>query len=106
VSEERPLQWPDGHGVHRHGVQHLGGGLLGAGKVVAKTMFARCTAPLLPSAPPAAFGSLRQTLNVQLGRLVARQLDAIMIVSTEPPAWWSAALPPTPALTAAGNLQW
>jgi len=35
------------------------GGLHGAGKVVAKAMFAHCTAPLLPSARPAAVGALR-----------------------------------------------
>jgi len=82
------------------------GGLHGAGKEVVKAMFARCTAPLLPSARPAAVGALRQGLSVQLGRSVARQLEALMLVSTETPAWWAAALPPTPAFTAAGNPQW
>jgi len=37
---------------------------------------------------------------------VARQLEALMMVTTEAPAWWAAALPPTPAFTAAGNPQW
>jgi len=80
------------------------GGLHRAGKVVAKAMFARCTAPLLPSARPAAVGALRQGLSVQLGRSVARQLEALIMVSREAPAWW--ALPATPAHTAAGNPQW
>jgi len=82
------------------------GGLHGAGKEVLKEVFARCTAPLLPSARPAAVGALRQGLSVQLGRSVARQLEALMLVSTKTPAWWAAALPPTPAFTAAGNPQW
>jgi len=82
------------------------GGLHGAGKEVVKAMFARCTAPLLLGARPAAVGALRQGLSVQLGRSVARQLEALMMVSTETPAWWAAALPPTPAFTVAGNPQW
>jgi len=65
------------------------GGLHGAGKEVVKAVFARCTAPLLPSACPAAVGALRQGLSVQLGRSMARQLEALMIVSTEAPAWWA-----------------
>jgi len=82
------------------------GGLHGAGKEVVKAMFARCNAPLLPGARPAAVGALRQGLSVQLGRSLVRQLEALMMVSTETPAWWAAALPPTPAFTAAGNMQW
>jgi len=66
-------------------------------------MLARCTTPLLPGARPAEVGALRQGLSVQLGREVARQLEALMMVSTETSAWWSAALPLTPAFTAAGN---
>jgi len=83
-----------------------GGGLHGAGKEVVKAVFARCTAPLLPGARPAAVGALRQGLIVQLGRSEARQLEALMMVSTDTPAWWATALPPTPAFTAAGNPQW
>jgi len=79
------------------------GGLHGAGKEVVKAMFTRCTAPLLPSARPAAVGAVWQGLGVQLGCLVAHQLEALMMVTTEAPAWWAAALPPTPAFTAAGN---
>jgi len=52
--------------------------------------------PLLPSARPAAVGALRQGLSVQLDRSVARHLADLMMVSTEAPAWWAAALPPTP----------
>jgi len=78
------------------------GGLHGAGKEVVKTVFARCTAPLLPSACPEAVGALRQGLSVQLGRSVARQLEALMMVSTETTAWWAAALPPTPRLHGGG----
>jgi len=81
------------------------GGLHGAGKEVVKAMF-RCTAPLLPSARPAAVGSLRQGLGVQMGCSVSRQLEALMMVTTEAPAWWAAALPPIPATTAAGNPRW
>jgi len=55
---------------------------------------------------PAAVGALRQGLAVQLGRSVARQLEALMLVATETTAWWAAALPTTPAFTAAGNPQW
>jgi len=55
---------------------------------------------------PTATGALRQGLAVQLGRSVARQLEALMMVATETPAWWAAALPATPAHTAAGNPQW
>jgi len=73
---------------------------------VVKAMFARCTAPILPSARPAAVGALRKTLSVQLGRSVARQLESLMMLTTEAPAWWPAALPPSPAFTAAGNPQW
>jgi len=82
------------------------GGIHGAGKEVVTAVFARCTAPLLPGARPASVGALRQGLSVQLGRSVARQLVALMMVSTETPAWWTAALPTTPAFTAAGNPQW
>jgi len=71
-----------------------------------KAVFARCTAPFLPGARPAAVGALRQGLSMQLGRSVARQLEALMMGSTETPAWWVAALPPTPAFTAAGTPQW
>jgi len=84
----------------------MGGGLHGARKEVVKAVFARCTAPLLPGARPAAVAAMRQVLSVQLGRSVARQLEALMMVATEIPAWWAAALPPTPAFTAAGNPQW
>jgi len=96
---------PKWGGLLPNGVRHLGG-LHGAGKDVVKTIFARCTASLLPVARPASVGALRQGLSVQLGRSVARQLEALMMVSTETPAWWAAALPPTPAFTAAGNRQW
>jgi len=82
------------------------GGLHGAGKDVVKAVSARCTACLLPGASAAAVGALRQGLAVQLGRSVARQLEALMMVPTETPAWWAAALPATPAFTAAGNAQW
>jgi len=82
------------------------GGLHGAGKEVVTALFARCTAPLLPGARPAAVGALRQGLSVQLGRSAARQLEALMMVATETPACWAAALPPNPAFTAAGNPQW
>jgi len=70
-----------------------------------KAMFTRCTAPLLPSARPAAVGALRQGLSVQLGRSVARQLEDLMKVFTETPAWWAAALQPTPSFTVAVNPQ-
>jgi len=43
---------------------------------------------------------------VQLGRTVARQLEALMMVSTETPALWAAALPATPDFTASGKTQW
>jgi len=82
------------------------GTLHGAGKDVVKAVFARCNAPLLPGVLPASVGALRQGLSVQLGRSVARQMEALMMVSTKTPAWWAAALPPTPAFTAAGNPQW
>jgi len=82
------------------------GGLRGTGRAVVKAVFARCTASLLPGARPAAVGALRQGLSVQLGSSVARQLEALMMVSTEAPAWWAAALPVTPAHTAAGNPAW
>jgi len=82
------------------------GSLHGAGKEVVKAVFARCTAPLLPSARPAAVGALRKGLRVQLGRSFARQREALMMVATETPAWWAAALLPTPAFTAEGNPQW
>jgi len=82
------------------------GGLHGAGKDVVKAIFARCTASLLPGARPAAVGALRQGLNMQLGRSVARQLEALMMVATETPTWWAAALPAAPTFTAAGNPQW
>jgi len=82
------------------------GGLHGAGRDLEKAVFAPCTAPLLPSARPAGKGALRQGLSVQLGRSVARLLEALMMVSTETAAWWATALPPIPAFTAAGNPQW
>jgi len=82
------------------------GGLHGDGKEKVRTLFTRCTAPLLPSARPAAVGAMRQGLSVQLGRLVPRQLESLRMVSTEAPTWWAAALPPNPAFTAAGNTQW
>jgi len=50
-------------------------------------------------------GVMMQGLSVQLGRSVARQLDTMMILYTETPAWWAAALPTTPAFTDAGNPQ-
>jgi len=74
-----------------------------AGKAVLKAMFARCTASFLPGDRLAALGALRQVLSFQLGRSVARQLDALIMVSTEAPAWWAADLPTSPAITAAGN---
>jgi len=74
----------------------MGGGLHGAGKEVVKAVFAWCTALLLLGARPAAVGALRQGLSVQLGRSLARQLMALIMVSTERQAWWAAALPPTP----------
>jgi len=61
------------------------GGLHGAGKEVVKAVFARCSALLGPGR--AEVGALRQGLSVQLGRSVARQLEALMMVSTETPAW-------------------
>jgi len=82
------------------------GGLRGAGKDVVKAIFVRCIASLLPGSSPVAVGALRQGLSVQLGRSVARQLEALMMVSTETPAWCAAALPAAPAFTAAGNPQW
>jgi len=84
----------------------MGGLLHGAGKEVLKAVFARCTAPLLPGARPAAVGALRLGISVQLGRSVARKLETLMMVATETPAWWDAALPPSPAFTGAGNPQW
>jgi len=81
------------------------GGLHGAGRDVVKAIFARCTASLLPGARPAAVGALRQGLSVQLGRSVARQLEAVMMVATGTPTWWAAALPAAPTFTAAGNPQ-
>jgi len=99
---KRGIMRTDGGGLLPNGVRHMGG-LHGAGKQVVKAVFARCTAPLLPSALPAAVGALRQGLSVQFGRAVARQLEALMMVSMETPVWWAAALPPTPAFTAAGN---
>jgi len=83
-----------------------GGGLHAAGKVVERAMFARCTAPLLPSARPASVSALRQGLSVQMGRSVDRKLEALMMVSMDIPAWWSAALPSTPDSSAAGNPRW
>jgi len=61
------------------------GGLHGAGRDVVKAVFARCNASLLPSARPAAVGALRQGHSLQLGRSVARQLEALMMVATETP---------------------
>jgi len=80
-------------------------GVHGAGEEVVNAAFARCTAPLLPDARPAAVDAPRQGLSVQLGLPVARKLEALMMVSTETPAWWAAALPPTPAFTEAGHPQ-
>jgi len=82
------------------------GGLNGAGKDVVKAIFARCTATSIPAARPAAVVSLRQGLGVKLGCSVPRQLEALMMVTTETTAWWAATLPATPAFTAAGNPQW
>jgi len=62
--------------------------------------------PVPPQRPPVAVGALRQGLSVQLGRSVAWQLEALMMVSRDTPACWSAALQTTPALMAAGNPQW
>jgi len=73
---------------------------------VVEAIFAQCTASLLPGTRPAAVGALRQGLSAQLGRSVARQLEALMMALTETWAWWAAALPATPAFTAAGNPQW
>jgi len=73
---------------------------------VAKAMFSRCTAPLFTSARLAAAGDLRLGFSVQLARSLARQLETLMMVSTETPESRSAALPPTPAFTATGNPQW
>jgi len=53
--------------------------LHGAGKEVVKAKFTRCIAPLLPSSRPAAVGTLRQGLSVQLGRSVVRKHVAIMV---------------------------
>jgi len=50
-------------------------------------------------------GALKQGLSVQLGRSVAQQLEALMMVSTQTPAWWAGALPATPVHTAADNPQ-
>jgi len=82
------------------------GGLHGAGKDVAKAIFARCTASLLPAARPAAVGALRPGLTMQLVRSVARQLEALMMVTTEAPAWWAAAFSAAPAFKAADKPQW
>jgi len=71
--------WPDGGGLLPK-VFDTWGGLHGAGKDVAKVIFARCTASLLPGARPAAAGALRQGISVQLGRSVVRQLEALMMV--------------------------
>jgi len=96
--------WTDGGGLLPNGVQTMGG-LHGAGTEVVKAVFSRCNAPLLPGGRPAAVGALRQGPSVQLGRSLGRQLEALMMVSTETPACWASALPPTPAFTAAGNPQ-
>jgi len=56
--------------------------------------------------PPRSGGALRQGLSVQLGRSVAGQLEALMMVSTETPACWATALSATPAHTEEGNPQW
>jgi len=55
-----------------------------------------------------AVGALRQRLGVQfaVGRSVARQLEALMMVATETPTCWAAALPVASTFTAAGNPQW
>jgi len=84
-------------------VFHTWGGPHGAGNDVVKAILARFTASLLPAAHPAAVGALRQGLSVQLGCSMARQL---MMVTTEAPAWWAAALPAAHAFTAVGNPQW
>jgi len=60
----------------------------------------------LPGALKAVVGALKQGLGVQLGRSVALQLEALIMVSTETTACWSAALPPNPAFMAAGNPHW
>jgi len=77
--------WADVSGLLSGGVRHL---LRphGAEKDVAKVIFARCTASHLPGARRAAVGALRQGFIVQLGRSVARQLEDLMMVSTETPA--------------------
>jgi len=80
---KRGIMRKDGNGLLPNGVRHMGG-LQGAGKEVVKAVFARCTAPLLPSTRPAAVGALRQGLSVQLGRSVARQLEAPMMVFVFP----------------------
>jgi len=67
-----------------------------AGKDVVKAIFARCTASLLPGASPAAVGALRQGLSEQLGRSVARQLEALMIMATETTTFWAFAMPAAP----------
>jgi len=82
------------------------GGLHGAGKDVVNAFFARCTASPSPGARPAAVGALRQGLSVHLGRSVARQLEALMILSTKTPAWWAATLPATPAFQLGGEVQY
>jgi len=71
-----------------------------------KAIFARCIASLLPGACPAAVGALRQGLGVNLGRSVAWQLKAVMMVATETATWCAAAIPAAPTFTAAGNPQW
>jgi len=73
-----------------------GGGFHGAWKEVVKAMFNRCNAPILPGARLAAMGALSQGLSVQLGRSVARKLEALIMVSTEARTWWADALPATP----------
>jgi len=70
-----------------------GGGLHGAGKEVVKAVSARC-----PGARPAAVGALRKGLSLQLGRSVARQLEALMMVSTETPACGPPLFHPAPPL--------
>jgi len=37
---------------------------------------------------------------------VARKLEALMMVATEMPTLWAAALPAAPAFTTSGNPQW
>jgi len=64
---------------------------------VVKAIFARCTASSIAGARPAAVGALRP---------VSRQLEALIMVTTETPTLWAAALPAAPTFTAEGDPQW